>query len=350
MKEVAGTEITVTKKTTVIKLDEQPPVINNNQQEIFSKAPGLLISQQQTPGQFNFSYRGLGNPQESEFITVLQDRVPLATDWIGFPTLYYTPLPQSISEIQVIRGGNSLLYGPEPAPAINYVSKRPDPNLPLTGYTEQVGGGYGTYSTFNVLEGVQGPVEFRADFGYVHSNGQRDNGQSDLFQGDAYIGYRPDSSQLWALTFHGYAVSVGDPGRLTIQQYDENPNFSPTPYNHDWVNRYNVVLSHDHEFGDGWLLQATGWFTYQEVDNRTAAALGPNGELPTTTTIQSETYYNGGADIRLRKRWGEDTILGGSALTFGTVIYHGTHRSSSLSILIFLLIGTRWRYPIKSGP
>ena len=28
-------------------------------------------------------------------------------------------------------------------------------------------------------------------------------------------------------------------------------------------------------------------------------------------------------DIRLRKRWGEDTILGGSALTFGTVIYHG---------------------------
>ena len=76
MKEVAGTEITVTKKPTVIKLDEQPPVINNNQQEIFSKAPGLLISQQQTPGQFNFSYRGLGNPQESEFIPVLQDRVP----------------------------------------------------------------------------------------------------------------------------------------------------------------------------------------------------------------------------------------------------------------------------------
>jgi len=323
MKEVAGTEITVTKKATVIKLDEQPPVIDNNQQEIFSKAPGLLISQQQTPGQFNFSYRGLGNPQESEFISVLQDRVSLATDWIGFPTLYYTPLPQSISEIQVIRGGSSLLYGPEPAPAINYVSKRPDPNIPLTGYTEQVGGGYGTYSTFNVFEGVQGPVEFRADFGYVHSNGQRDNGQSELFQGDAYIGYRPDSSQLWALAFHGYAVSVGDPGRLTIQQYDQNPNFSPTPYNHDWVNRYNVVLSHDHEFGDGWLLQATGWFTYQEVDNRTAAALGPNGELPTTTTIQSETYYNGGADIRLRKRWGEDTILGGSALTFGTVIYHG---------------------------
>lgn len=323
MKEVSGTEITVTKKATVIKLDQQPTVINNNQQEIFSKAPGLLITQQQTPGQFNISYRGLGNPQESEYILVLQDGIPLMTDWIGFPTLYYTPLPQSISEIQVIRGGSSLLYGPEPAPAINYVTKRPVPGSPLSGYSEQVGGGYGTYSTFNVLQSTEGPVEFRADFGYVHSDGQRDNSRSDLFQGDAYVGYRPDASQLWAFDFHAYHVSVGDPGRLTIQQYNKNPNFSPTPYNHDWVDRYNIVLSHEHDFGDGWFLKAKGWFTYQAVDNRSAPGLSPTGAPPTTTTIQSENYYNGGVDLRLLKRWGDGTMLRGSALTFGGVVYHG---------------------------
>src|ERR1700760_3398707 len=80
MSEVSGTEITVTKKATVIKLDEQPEVINNNQQELFTKAPGLLITEQHTPSQFNFSYRGLGNPQESEFVTVLMDGMPLASD------------------------------------------------------------------------------------------------------------------------------------------------------------------------------------------------------------------------------------------------------------------------------
>lgn len=323
MKEVSGTEITVTKKATVIKLDQQPTVIANNQQEIFSKAPGLLITEQQTPGQFNFSYRGLGNPQESEYILVLQDRVPMMTDWIGFPTLYYTPLPQSISEIQVIRGGSSLLYGPEPAPAINYVTKHPAPGSPLSGYTEQVGGGYGTYSTFDVLQGTEGLFEFRTDFGYVHSDGQRDNSKSNLFQGDVYLGYRPDQSQLWSLDFHAYHVSVGDPGRLTIQQFNQDPNFSPTPYNHDWVDRYNVTLSHEHDFGDGWYFEGKAWFTYQAVDNRTAAALGPNGELPATTTIQSENYYNGGADLRMRKLWGDDTIFRGSALTFGGVVYHG---------------------------
>ena len=67
MKEVSGTQITVTKKATAIKLDRQPPVQNNNLQELFTKAPGLLVSEQQNPGQFNYSYRGLGNPQESEY-------------------------------------------------------------------------------------------------------------------------------------------------------------------------------------------------------------------------------------------------------------------------------------------
>ena len=146
MPEVWGTEITVTKKASVIKLDKQPPVENNNLQELFVKAPGLVVSEQQNPGQFNFSYRGLGNPQESEYTLFLMNGLPLMSEWIGFPTLYYQPFPQSVSEIQFIRGGNSLLYGPEPAPAVNFITKRPKPGSPLGAYLEGVGGAYGYYS------------------------------------------------------------------------------------------------------------------------------------------------------------------------------------------------------------
>jgi hypothetical protein len=46
-----------------------------------------LITEQHTPGQFNFNDRGLGNPQESEFALVLRDGLPLMSDWIGFLTL-----------------------------------------------------------------------------------------------------------------------------------------------------------------------------------------------------------------------------------------------------------------------
>src|SRR3954447_880640 len=60
MREVSETQITVTKKATVIALDKQAPNQNNNNQELFVKAPGLVVSEQQNPGQFNYSYRGLG--------------------------------------------------------------------------------------------------------------------------------------------------------------------------------------------------------------------------------------------------------------------------------------------------
>jgi Fe(3+) dicitrate transport protein len=79
------------------------------------------------------------------------------------------------------------------------------------------------------------------------------------------------------------------------------------------------------DFGDGWLLQAKEWFTHQEIDQRIDAnfnSAAPN-PFPSSTLFSYEEFNNGGADIRSRKLWGDDTMFRGSALTFGTVIYHG---------------------------
>ncbi len=331
MREVSGTQITVTKKATVIKLDKQPPVENNNLQELFIKAPGLLVSEQQNPGQFNYSYRGLGNPQESEYTLFLQDGLPLMSEWIGFPTLYYQPFPQSVSEIQLIRGGSSLLYGPEPAPAVNFVSKRPVPGSPWQTYMEQVGGSDGFYSSYASVQEATGPFEMRLDAGYQHSDGQRNNGEYDIWQADGYFGYRPDDKQLIALDVHASRFNGGDPGKINIFQFDADQNFSTTPYNENWVDRYTAVLRYELEFGDGWLMQAKGWYTHQDIDSRTAANLGNlpgTGFInptvfPTSTTFGYEAFDNGGVDLRFRKKWGADTMFRGSALTFGGVVYHG---------------------------
>ena len=325
MPEVAGTQITVTKKATVIKLDQQPTVVNNNQQELFTRAPGLLISEQNSPGQFNFSYRGLGNPQEAEFVLALQDGIPLSTDWIGFPTLYYTPLPQSVSEIQIIRGGSSLLYGPEPAPAVNFVMKRPEPGSPWSGYTEQIGGTDGLYSTFNVIQEAVGPVEFRLDGGYVRADGQRDHAAYNLWQSNLYLGYRPDDKQLWAIDVHLSRFDGDDPGRLTYSDFQRNQDFSSTPYNRNWVDRYSIVLRYEHDFGGGWLLQAKAWYTHQEIDSRSGPTIAIGDPFPLTgiSFLQDANFDNGGVDLRVRKNWGEGTIFRGSTLTFGGVAYHG---------------------------
>jgi Fe(3+) dicitrate transport protein len=106
MPEVDGPKITVTKKTTVTHLENQPTVIGNNLNQTLARTPGVLVSEQPTPTQFNLSYRGIGNPQEAEYVLVMQDGIPMEGDWIGFPTLYAFPLTQSLSQVQLIRGGS----------------------------------------------------------------------------------------------------------------------------------------------------------------------------------------------------------------------------------------------------
>lgn len=332
MPEVDGTKITVTKKTTVTHLDNQPTVIGNNLNQTLARTPGILVSEQPTPTQFNLSYRGIGNPQESEFVLVMQDGIPLEGDWIGFPTLYAFPMTQSLSEVQLIRGGSSLLYGPEPAPVINLVSKRPAPGMPLTVTTENVVGEHGLFSSYNSIERNQGAWAFRVDAGYVHSDGTRANDGSQNRQVDLYLGYQPDPKQLWWVAFHAISAVSGDPGRLSYTQWQQDPRTVTTPYNRDWVNRDQLVLGHTRDFGDNWHLEAKLWFTYQDLVSRSANPELPLQPPPTSTTLQDEAFRTMGTDVRLRKNWGQ-----GNTFTIGTVLFHGNdpfHQWSSPDLMV----------------
>ena len=313
MPEADGAKITVTKKTSVTRLDLVPTIIEQNQRELFSRTPGLFVSEQQTATQFNMSYRGLGNPQEAEYVLVLQDGIPISTDWIGFPTLYFMPLPQSLAELQLIRGGNSLLYGPNPSPVVNLVSKRPAADEPFGGYSENVAGSHGLISTYNTVQGSSGPWAARLNLGYVKSNGERDNGRSRTLQGDAYVTYRAIKDSVWFLDVHHHDASSGDPGKLSLPQFVADPNQSPTPFNHDWVRRTSIVLGNDTDFNAGWRSEAKAWATWQELYQR----LAPAGSSPAATTLVDERFRSQGLDFRIRKRWGR-----GNALTLGTLLYH----------------------------
>jgi Fe(3+) dicitrate transport protein len=234
-----------------------------------------------------------------------------------------------VSEIQVIRGGSSLLYGPEPAPAINFVTKHPSPGTPWHAYLEGVGGSDNTFSTFGSVEEASGPLEFRMNGFYRTSDTQREFNSYDLWQADGYLGWRPTTNQLLALDVHAYRFDGEDAGRLNFAQWTADPDRAVTPYNHNWVDRYNVMLRYDVEFGP-WLVQAKGWYTHQDIDSRTANNLGGvtlanlfGSSFPTSTTFGYEEFNNGGVDLRARLKWGEGTIFRGSALTFGGMVYHG---------------------------
>ena len=312
MREVDGPQITVTKKTSITKLDTLPTIIGNNPREVFAQTPGLYVAEQQIPGQMNLSYRGIGNPQESEYVGVFQDGIPLEGDWIGFPTLYVFPLPQTIEQVQMIRGGSSLLYGPEPPPAINLVSAKPSTE-PMAGYTENVVGNDGLFATFNKISGTQGDWDYLLDAHYRTTDGQRDNGDNKLRGADLHIGYRPDETSYTALDFHAYDLDTGNAGLLTYPQYQANADQTTTPYDRLWTQRYVLSLSHDRHLDENTELVAKVWAGYQDQASRSQ----DRGAAPTTTTLQDEQFRFTGIDARLVHHWGR-----GNAFTAGTTLYH----------------------------
>ena len=313
MREVDGPLITVTKKTSITKLDNVPTIVDNNLRDIFAQTPGIFYSEQQSPGQLNLSYRGIGNPQESEFVTVLLDGIPLEGDWIGFPTVYTFPMPQSLSEIQLIRGGSSLLYGPEPPPVVNLISKKPVADRPLAGYTEEIAGSNGLFGTFNQLSGTSGDWDYLVDAHYRESDGERDNGDSTLKGADAHIGYRWNEDAYTALDFHAYLLDTGDPGKLNYAQWKANEDTVATPFNKLWTDRYVASITHTQKAGEDGEVVAKLWSGYQDQASRSQ----DRGPAPTTSTLQDEQFRFSGFDARYVNHWGR-----GNAFTIGTTLYH----------------------------
>ncbi len=183
-------------------------------------------------------------------------------------------------------------------------------------YTEQIGGAYGLYSTYNVIQEAKGPFEFRFDGGYVHSDGQRDNSAYDLWQANGYLGYRPDKDQLWALDVHISRFDGGDPGQITYRSSLADPEFSPQPFAHNGSIAIPRCFGMSTTLVMAGSLQAKAWVTNQDIDS-IADRKPPfaRSDLCRSHRLQLEDFWNGGVDIRLRKNWGDDTMFKGSTLT-----------------------------------
>ena len=314
LSEVDAETITVTKKTSVVKLDNQPTVIDNNEREIFDRLPGIVLAEQQNPTQLNLSYRGLGNPQESEFVLVMQDGLPLELDWIGFPTLYYLPIPQTIESVQMIRGGSGLLYGPEPQPVINFASRAPAADRPLSGTTEQVGGSDHLFSSFNALSGTTGDWDYSADYSHRQSNGQRSNGDYHVNAGDFRVGYRFGGNQKLTFTLHAYSVESGLAGLMTAAQFHSTPNLTTTPADRLWTDRYTSAVTYENLFDEHNVFTQKVWSGYQVLITRSdtySSALNP-----VSAALAEQRFHYTGADGRFLHRWGR-----GNALTVGYTAY-----------------------------
>jgi len=312
--DVHGAHIYQGKKTSVAVLDTLPPVANNNYREAFNLLPGLFISEMATPGHLNVNYRGIGDPHESEYLLTLQDGIPIASDWLGYSTAYYTPPMESVQRIEMIRGGSALLYGPQPGPVLNFVTYSPPTQTPWEIDTRHLAGSWGLYSTYTRLSGTLSGVGYLAGFHHRQADGFRTaNSDYSLYQGQAKLTL--PLNQRWHLTldFYGYAAASGEPGRLTLTQYLADREQATRPLDRLYVERYVPAMILEGFLSEQTQITLKTWAGHQDRLSRRQNAAG------TFMNVDQQIFDFVGLDARLRHGWGHSEP--GHQLTTGFVLY-----------------------------
>jgi Fe(3+) dicitrate transport protein len=328
--DVEGTRINAGKRTSNIDAHYLPEVRDDQWRQITATTPGLVVPDENTT-LTSMAYRGF-DPHRLQSFQVLEDGIPIQADMIGYPEAYYLPPTYPLETMEFIRGGAALMYGPQPAGAINFVMKKPPFGKKFTVESITMGGSYDYISSFNAVGGTVDNVGYYGWFNHRQSQGFREaNSQYDLNNGNLTMALDADTKHRWYFKLNGYEECNGEPGGLRL---NNDTVKTPVNYNVDraassrfsdefQLNRYAASVIHESEFSDDLFFSYRAWFDYYRRWSRRQEG-GGFGTLPTQQTTQLETqqFYTWGMEPRWRWDWdlGSET----QTLTAGFMVYNTT--------------------------
>lgn len=330
---VLSTQIYAGKKATVIDLDELPKVQANNYRQALTATPGLLLSEESTP-LVSLGVRGIGEPHRMQFLQVLKDGIPIHADQYGYPEAYYTPPLDVVDRLEFIRGGASLMYGPQPGGAINYVTYLPRRDRAISGRTFHTFGSDDLYSTYTAVDGTSGPVGYLGYYNHRQSEGFRDSNSDYRLDGGQFkVVYDSGPATEWILAMDAYEEEHGEPGGLTLAtgpglaNYDENRNQTSREYDRFQLRRYVPSVSVTHHFDEDTEAVVKMWGGYYDRFSRRQRGGGfgqvPSGPAAGSNSIERQEFYTFGTDVRVR----HDYSLGKGTHTLAAGINY--HRGDS---------------------
>jgi Fe(3+) dicitrate transport protein len=322
--EVRGTEIHAGKKTMVVDFDAMPQIQTDNYRQAFSKTPGLLTSELSNSSLLSLSFRGIGDPHESQNLMVLKDGIPFVLDVVGYPTVYFAPPFESLDRLEFTAGGGALLYGAQPSGALNYITHRPDRSRPWGVTTQHIVGSDNLYSTFSTIEGGNSRFGYLADFDHRSGDSFRShNSDFELDGGTMKFEWDLDANQRLSFGGELYEADHGEPGGLSPASFAADPDQSFLRFDRVRLERQQVNLGHEY-VGDTAYWHTRVWASevvrYSKRQNFAAFGggsaffLDPTDVATGTNAINEHTYKTIAADSRIRV----DHDLFGETSTFTT--------------------------------
>lgn len=307
--EVSGTTIYAGKKTSVVDFDSMPQIQTDNYRQAFAKTPGLLTSELSNSSLLSLSYRGIGDPHESQNLLVLKDGIPFVLDPIGYSTVYFAPPFESLDRLEFVSGGAALLYGSQPSGALNYITHTPDRSSPWSASTQHIVGSDDLYSTFSTIEGGDAKFGYLANFDHRSGDSFRDNNSDfELNGGDIALFFDIASNQRITVKVESYEADHGEPGGRSLADYaaDREGNL----LDHDRVRLDRVFGSVGYELvGERSLWQTRVWGSQVVRYSKRQTGQGFGTVTGTQLDINQHTYDTVAADSRLRLDYdlGEET-------------------------------------------
>ncbi|HET8887044.1 MAG TPA: TonB-dependent receptor [Salinimicrobium sp.] len=322
LKDVEGTAIFAGKKSEVIVMDKiTGNLAANNARQIYSQVVGLNIYDNGDAGlQLNIGGRGL-DPNRSQNFNTRQNGYDISADVLGYPESYYTPPPEALEEIQVIRGAASLQYGTQFGGLINFKFKKPNPNKKIELITRQSLGSYNMFTSFNSLSGTLGKFSYYTFYNFKKGEGFRPNSGYDSHNAFAHFNWKfnENTNISFETTYLDYLAQ--QPGGLTDAQFYENPDYSNRTRNWFKVDWLLYALKLEHAFSDktDFSLNLFGLDASRKAVGYRQNRVSQPDDLDAPRELLVDNFSNWGAEARILTKY--NLLKNESILLLGSKFY-----------------------------
>lgn len=248
LRAVEGTSIYAAKKSEVLKLKSLNLDLGaNNPRQIYAQVTGLNIYEGSAGGmQLNIGGRGL-DPNRSSNFNVRQNGYDISADVLGYPESYYSPPPEALAEIKVVKGAASLQYGTQFGGLLEFQLKDPVRDSALAIELRQSYGSFNRLNSFLSLSGTKGNWSYYTYFNYKEGAAWQANSAYSSRNAFLDLRYQIDSEQQLSFEFSYLNYLAKQPGGLTDSQFEQDPSQSLRDRNWFQVDWQLYALKHKWE-------------------------------------------------------------------------------------------------------